>query len=198
MLDLNDIVQKLAYANINFIDVFLAQGRAAFAKFGRGAFICMYNSITRALRALRSGEAQAFVYIPPALCDQMGATDARFAIDVYDPATTAVVICAVQFSRTRANNGGDSGVFKTIALTHTNDELYSSLREQEDRTEPAFKLVKPDQCVRCDSTEKLRGCSRCLDARYCSETCQRTDWPVHKLDCKHVMNLKNIVKASTR
>jgi MYND finger len=168
------------------------------AKFGRGAFICMYTSITRALKALRSGEAQAFVYIPPAFCDQMGATQARFAIDVYDPATTAIVICAVQFSKTRAKNGDDSGLFKTIALTHADDELYSSLREQKDRIEPAFKPVKPDRCVHCDSTEKLGSCSRCLDARYCSKTCQETDWPVHKLDCKHIMTLKSIVKASTR
>jgi hypothetical protein len=30
----------------------------------------------------------------------------------------------------------------------------------------------------------LKGCSQCSVAKYCSKTCQQSDWPTHKLYCK--------------
>jgi len=49
-------------------------------------------------------------------------------------------------------------------------------------------------CHVCGHTTSLI-CSRCKTARYCSVTCQRTDWNMHKLtctDCKN-SNQKKIV-----
>jgi hypothetical protein len=30
----------------------------------------------------------------------------------------------------------------------------------------------------------LQKCTRCMKARYCSQECQKADWPMHKLTCK--------------
>ncbi|KAG8696165.1 hypothetical protein FRC08_007323 [Ceratobasidium sp. 394] len=42
-----------------------------------------------------------------------------------------------------------------------------------------------DACWLCGGPGKpnLSACSKCKKARYCSATCQRQDWPVHKKDC---------------
>jgi hypothetical protein len=41
-------------------------------------------------------------------------------------------------------------------------------------------LVKP--CVRC-GVDGRKYCGQCKAARYCSEACQRADWPVNKPNC---------------
>lgn len=38
-------------------------------------------------------------------------------------------------------------------------------------------------CKICSKTEKIRRCSRCQTAFYCSNVCQRLDWPYHKSQC---------------
>lgn len=40
-------------------------------------------------------------------------------------------------------------------------------------------------CNGCRLPQKgsLKICSRCKDARYCSEKCQRDHWPIHKTTC---------------
>jgi hypothetical protein len=45
-----------------------------------------------------------------------------------------------------------------------------------------------EKCLQCKKTHtasgsKLHKCERCLFARYCSKSCQRIDWPVHKEMC---------------
>ncbi|KAI1792811.1 hypothetical protein LXA43DRAFT_317266 [Ganoderma leucocontextum] len=57
---------------------------------------------------------------------------------------------------------------------------------------PAFSFasvtanrVRLDQCSWCkNSTVSLKKCSRCKEARYCSTTCQKADWPRHKVPCR--------------
>ncbi|KAI0665455.1 hypothetical protein C8Q78DRAFT_1064754 [Trametes maxima] len=40
------------------------------------------------------------------------------------------------------------------------------------------------RCGRCSKEgEALRRCSRCKVVAYCSETCQKADWKIHKLTC---------------
>ncbi|KAF9700934.1 hypothetical protein EKO04_001029 [Ascochyta lentis] len=42
--------------------------------------------------------------------------------------------------------------------------------------------ANPLLCAMCN--EEGARCSGCLEVRYCSRSCQRSDWPVHKLVCK--------------
>ncbi len=35
---------------------------------------------------------------------------------------------------------------------------------------------------------RLRACSRCLEAKYCTRACQMQAWPVHKTRCTHATN----------
>jgi hypothetical protein len=49
--------------------------------------------------------------------------------------------------------------------------------------------VKPDDinfslCAACGSPHHLQLCGRCKATRYCSRTCQREDWKLHKKTCK--------------
>ena len=41
------------------------------------------------------------------------------------------------------------------------------------------------KCKACGSEEgELLRCTRCKAAYYCNQTCQRKDYPSHKLTCK--------------
>ena len=51
----------------------------------------------------------------------------------------------------------------------------------------------PHCCTLCGKTkselaagEKLRSCSGCGVARYCSGACQKTAWPGHKKECQRL------------
>jgi hypothetical protein len=49
------------------------------------------------------------------------------------------------------------------------------------------KHTKPDvpNCETCGmSYENLKKCGRCYSVRYCSDECQRDDWPLHKRVCR--------------
>ncbi|KIJ23189.1 hypothetical protein M422DRAFT_276283 [Sphaerobolus stellatus SS14] len=59
-------------------------------------------------------------------------------------------------------------------------ELNNSLRE---RSNAGLLLT----CVVCN-TPVRRGCERC-ETRYCSQECQRQDWPNHKRVCKVLKTL---------
>jgi hypothetical protein len=40
------------------------------------------------------------------------------------------------------------------------------------------------RCAHCHETpEELKLCAGCKSVKYCSRTCQRADWPSHKLVC---------------
>ncbi|KAK9442305.1 hypothetical protein VB005_03364 [Metarhizium brunneum] len=45
----------------------------------------------------------------------------------------------------------------------------------------------PSRCTVCDKHD-ARFCGRCKSARYCSEECEKADWPTHKLLCKAFSN----------
>lgn len=39
-------------------------------------------------------------------------------------------------------------------------------------------------CYKCGKGGNLMRCARCKSAAYCSATCQKADWSIHKLGCK--------------
>lgn len=45
------------------------------------------------------------------------------------------------------------------------------------------------QCRICGVAERLRRCSRCQVAYYCSQEHQRLDWKLHKLECRSIHQL---------
>ncbi|KIY44237.1 hypothetical protein FISHEDRAFT_52392 [Fistulina hepatica ATCC 64428] len=51
---------------------------------------------------------------------------------------------------------------------------------------PPLPLEETKTCEFCRATsdQPLRCCSRCHIVRYCSQECQRTDWPQHKRLCE--------------
>ncbi len=65
---------------------------------------------------------------------------------------------------------------------------------------PAPQPTRQKCCAQCGQEKpegtKLKMCGRCRQARYCSETCQTTDWPQHKLSCnpKNQKNCRAVVK----
>jgi len=44
-------------------------------------------------------------------------------------------------------------------------------------------LEKFEKCFKCDKKDNLRLCSRCGEATYCSQECQKTDWNAHSKQC---------------
>lgn len=35
----------------------------------------------------------------------------------------------------------------------------------------------------------LKSCKECMAVKYCGKACQKSDWPTHRLECKHLKNL---------
>jgi hypothetical protein len=47
-----------------------------------------------------------------------------------------------------------------------------------------MSFISCDFCLSKPNKTDILQCSRCKNAFYCSEKCQRADWPQHKLKCK--------------
>lgn len=52
------------------------------------------------------------------------------------------------------------------------------------------------QCRICGVSEGLRRCSRCQLAYYCSQDHQRTDWRLHKLECRSIHQLHQVPSST--
>lgn len=57
-------------------------------------------------------------------------------------------------------------------------------REREEQREKKAKKVECDTCARKFPYTKMKKCSSCRNATYCSVDCQRMDWQRHKYSCK--------------
>lgn len=57
----------------------------------------------------------------------------------------------------------------------------------------------PKACLHCKACPAGIGvkkhCSRCVKAFYCSEECQRGDWPRHKVECKQTSSVTDAERA---
>jgi MYND finger len=56
--------------------------------------------------------------------------------------------------------------------------------ERAERREKKAKQVTCDTCGKRSSYTKMKKCSRCRNATYCSVECQKEDWNRHKLECQ--------------
>jgi hypothetical protein len=56
--------------------------------------------------------------------------------------------------------------------------------ERQERREKKAKQVTCDTCKKRSSYTKMKKCSRCRSATYCSVECQKQDWNRHKATCQ--------------
>jgi MYND finger len=56
--------------------------------------------------------------------------------------------------------------------------------ERQERREKRAKQVTCDTCKKRSSYTKMKKCSRCRNATYCSVECQKQDWNRHKVECQ--------------
>ena len=56
----------------------------------------------------------------------------------------------------------------------------------------------PKRCSHCKepaTSKKLKACSKCLTAQYCSKECQIKDWETkHKVHCKEIRRMKDVIE----
>ncbi|GKY99853.1 hypothetical protein MPSEU_000939000 [Mayamaea pseudoterrestris] len=61
-------------------------------------------------------------------------------------------------------------------------------KEREDRREKKAKKVECDTCHKKHPYTRMKKCSRCRSATYCSIQCQKDDWENHKEACQKIVN----------
>lgn len=61
-------------------------------------------------------------------------------------------------------------------------------RDREERREKKAKKVECDTCHQKFPHTKMKKCSRCRNATYCSVECQRADWDRHKSLCQQALH----------
>lgn len=65
-------------------------------------------------------------------------------------------------------------------------ECQRKQRDREERREKKAKKVECDTCHQKFPFTKMKKCSRCRSATYCSVECQRSDWERHKATCQNI------------
>ena len=59
-----------------------------------------------------------------------------------------------------------------------------------------LQSVQPTICDTClEGYNNVLKCSQCKVAKYCSQACQKRDWPKHKRYCKKYLNLQERLEA---
>jgi hypothetical protein len=63
-------------------------------------------------------------------------------------------------------------------------------QERQERREKKARQVTCDTCKKKSSYTKMKKCSRCRNATYCSVECQKQDWNRHKVECVKIPSNK--------
>jgi MYND finger len=192
-MQVDDLVIEHLSAAVEHSDVLVRKGQKEFEKRGKGAFYCFFRSITGATRVLRSDAAQKFSFIPSSTCGEWFGREVAAALEHYDPQKSAVIICSVQISKKRADQLTLPAALLRLAVLNDDDNLQMRHEEQR-RKPPDFFNTEGCAATGCEHNENLKACSSCNDALYCSKTCQRSDWPVHKNECKEIKAIKTYAK----
>jgi hypothetical protein len=111
-------------------------------------------------------------------------------IKLYNPADTCVVVICVDRKHGIA-------VFRALMMSenahtrapHIRDESGNIIKSQMKEVE---RMSQQRGCLNPGCTEMgLRVCGACRAAKYCSEHCQRLNWPQHKICCASAKILKS-------
>lgn len=65
-------------------------------------------------------------------------------------------------------------------------ECVRKQRDREERREKKARRVKCDTCEKKFPYTKMKKCSRCRKAHYCSVECQKSDWERHRVTCVNI------------
>ena len=68
------------------------------------------------------------------------------------------------------------------------DDCTRKRKEREERREKKAKKVECDTCHKKHPYTRMKKCSRCRSATYCSIQCQKDDWENHKEACQKIVN----------
>ncbi|GFH61354.1 hypothetical protein CTEN210_17830 [Chaetoceros tenuissimus] len=93
-------------------------------------------------------------------------------------------------------------VCKKTSTSDSKKEQSGASKKDKQETKKGFKIPKPTElCANCLKTEvdigfKVRMCSKCNVAYYCSRECQVEDWPKHKRICKQNCEFEKNIERS--
>lgn len=73
---------------------------------------------------------------------------------------------------------------REAAVASHREQCAKKQRDREERREKKAKRVECDTCHNKFPVTKMKKCSRCRNATYCSVECQRADWERHKTTCQ--------------
>jgi hypothetical protein len=126
--------------------------------------------------------------------NRYGCTVAQEIVQVYMPGDKTVVANAKKALKWFLTHGGNVDIADGDGCT-VRQMLFTTIKRIVPEfikileTEDKRRAAKGDACCKLCGREdkKLLLCGRCKRARYCQppgRTCQKTDWPSHKKECK--------------
>ena len=75
-----------------------------------------------------------------------------------------------------------------LAIYKKNKYMIGALLQNKNIGKCIFR--KSIDCIVCRNNNDMSWCSACNIVGYCSKKCQKEDWPIHKLYCKHIIKKK--------
>ena len=117
-------------------------------------------------------------------------------IPLYEP----TIAKTMDFMNLLVKNGGDLmhedndgvklmrlGAFGEMA-DERNKKMYEAMETQGTKLSKLKSKNENNACQACKKKGSLNRCSKCYITRYCSSSCQQSDWPNHKKACKETYN----------